>query len=142
MTDRPDVCPKCGLVIARRRCVCGFEFPPGKPSRPVVGTDGKVRQLIGDAFTPRRISTARNGPSKWEKMFWAARKSPRWQPTFAGAAAYFASENYWNWPDPTWPYMPLDGDQGLDWHRLVREVAMERLVPKPEPRRLYEEVPL
>lgn len=140
-SKQPVVCPKCGLVISRRRCVCGYEFPPGKPSRPVVGTDGKVRQYTADAFTPRRVSTAPNGPALWERMYHRSR-TVKGDRTFAEAAALFAAENWWVWPDTSWPLMPLDGDQGLDWHRHVVDVPSDRLVPKPKQHQPYEGVEL
>lgn len=61
----------------------------------------------------------------WEAMYWRA-SSPRWPATFKQAFVVFHRE-YGEWPDRRWPLMPL---VAADEFRRVRDVPMERLVPK------------
>jgi superfamily II DNA or RNA helicase len=122
----PRRCPQCSRIINSRTCPCGYEIPLGKQSRPVVSTDGTVRELTGDIFVPRRISNRPDGPALWEKMFHRS-KTAKGARTFRAAAALFAYENNWGWPSPDWPLMPV---QPLDWFRKVGDVPVERLRQK------------
>ncbi len=130
----PFRCPQCARVWTRGTVChpahggCGYVLQPGvKRSRPVVSVDGELRLVQGDIYKPRRISTASNGPQLWERMYHRSRTETG-QRTFRAAAALFAMENRWGWPNPSWPLMPIDAD---DWFRLVRDVPIDRLVPKP-----------
>jgi DNA repair protein RadD len=118
----PFRCPKCGRIISIYRCPCGFEVKPGTKSRPVVTTDGELVEHHGDIFKPRRVMQ-RDGRALWEKMYYRSR-TDRGARTFRAAAALFAYENRWQWPDPAWPLMPVNE---LDWFRLVSEVPHEDL---------------
>jgi len=119
----PFLCPQCKQVLMSRRCPCGFEIKNFVRSRPVVQTDGTLREMRGEIFKPRRVSKAPNGPAKWKSMYYRS-KTDKGSRTFRAAAALFAQENNWGWPDPTWPLMPT---QPLDWFRLVASVPMEEL---------------
>lgn len=94
--------------------------------RSVVQSDGTLRQLVGPVYKPRRLTTRPNGPALWERMYWRSRTA-KGRRTFRAAAALFAQENNWGWPDPSWPLMPK---VKRDWFLLVGEVPIERLVPK------------
>lgn len=127
----PYRCPECGLVTIAGRCFgCGWEPQGKKRSRPVVQSDGTLREMIGDIYRPRRICRKPNGAAIWERMYWRSRNGTG-RRTFRQAFALFARENHWGWPDPSWPFMPRDMN-GLDKFYLVEQVPMERLVPKPE----------
>jgi hypothetical protein len=106
------------------KCVCGRVIEKGeKTSRPVVQTDGSLKMLGGEIFRPRRICTKPNGPKLWEAMYFRSR-TEKGKRTFRQAFDLFARENNWQWPDPSWPFMPaVEGDE---W-RLVGDVPRERL---------------
>ena len=119
----PMRCPGCGRICSFWRCPCGYEFGNRKVSRPVVSTDGSLKELTGDIFEPRRICTRPDGVKLWEQMYWRSR-TKKGARTFAAAFALFAYENNWTWPSREWPLMPVED---LDVHRLVADVPMERL---------------
>jgi superfamily II DNA or RNA helicase len=123
----PFRCPRCGRIWMKgTTCLtahggCGFELGNRRKSRPVVSTDGELREMVGDIYRPRRISNAPNGQALWEKMYWRSRTT-KGDRTFRAAAALFAQE--WGWPDPNWRFMPIEEK---DWFRHVSEVPRERL---------------
>jgi superfamily II DNA or RNA helicase len=121
----PYRCPQCGMVLAVRICPCGYEAV-GKRSRPVVQTDGTLKEMVGDIYKPRNVSKQPDGPKLWEQMYHRSctKKGAR---TFNQAFALFAMEQNWQWPDRTWPLMPIDP---MDVYRKVGEVPREKLVPK------------
>ncbi len=117
----PYRCPACGMILMGPRCHCGYQG--GKRSRPVVQADGSLKELSGDIFRPRRISQHPEGPDLWRKMYHRSRTG-KGRRTFRAAAALFAYENNFAWPDPSWPLMPK---QPEDWFRHVEDVPPERL---------------
>lgn len=127
--EQPFRCPKCGrtwimgTVCRPAHGGCGYELQGRRQSRPVVSTDGQMKELSGDVFRPRSICKAANGAKTWERMYWRS-KTEKGRRTFAAAMALFAQENFWQWPDPAWPLMPI---QDIDRYRLVEDVPMERL---------------
>jgi superfamily II DNA or RNA helicase len=125
----PAVCPKCKRIVTGRVCTCGNEMHI--KSRSVVQSTGELRELRGDIFKPRSVCKQARGPEIWERMYFRS-KTEKGARTFAAAFALFAQENYWQWPDLSWPLMPLDHD---DRYRLVATVPMDRLRPKPLPHR-------
>lgn len=131
-------CPKCHQIMNRRVCLCGYEFPPGKASRPVVTMAGELKELSGDVFRPHPVCKRRDGPARWERMYWRSNHrlitkkdgTEAWvghTRTFNAAMALFAEENYWQYPDPSWPFMPLSE---YDYFELVEDVPREKLVQK------------
>lgn len=145
--DQPFTCPSCRRVWPGkgRKCSvahggCGFELPPReKRSRPVLTAKGQLKLYQGDIYKQRRLCTRPDGPKKWEKMYWRARSAKTvrklvdgewqdvtvgWDATFKQAFAMFAQENFWAWPDPSWPLMPIDP---YDEFRLVKTIPMSRL---------------
>jgi superfamily II DNA or RNA helicase len=123
----PWRCRECAAINQGRRCTqCGHE-PVGKKSRPVMTTEGSLKEMVGDIFRPRRISQRLDGPKVWEKMYWRSR-TQKGEKTFRQAMALFAAENNWCWPDPKWPLMPKYEDHS---YRLVKDVAMTDLNPRP-----------
>jgi superfamily II DNA or RNA helicase len=128
--DEPFRCPRCSRVwTVGTRCQpvhggCGYELGNNKRSRPVVSTDGSLKEMSGSAFSPRRISQKPDGPKLWERMYWRS-QTDKGERTFAQAMALYACENNWRWPDPRWPLMPKEE---IDRYRLVRDVPRDRLI--------------
>ena len=126
---RPSRCPKCGMVQVWKSAVCqgcGEEMKAGaKVSRPVVQTDGTLREMTGDVWQPRRICGRSDGPKLWKQMYFRSLQPKAKGRTFRAAKALFAYENDWAWPDPRWPYMPYN--EG-DLYRAVRDVPQDTLI--------------
>lgn len=120
----PFRCPECGMVLSFLKCKCGYVVKPGmKPPRMVMQSNGDLKPMHGDIFKPRRICRASNGASNWKRMYFRSctEKGAR---TFRAAMALFAMENNYGYPDPSWPYMPIEP---MDWFRNVADVPRERL---------------
>jgi hypothetical protein len=122
----PLLCPQCARILNGPKCPCGYTIDLRRKSRPVVQTDGTLKQMAGDIFKPRRLTQRKDAAQIWERMYYRAR-SEKWNATFAQAEAMFAAENNWGWPPKDLPLMPIDPK---DFHRKVREVPRERLIPK------------
>lgn len=120
--EDPWRCPQCAKIMKGAVCKCGFVCPP-KRSRPVVSTDGSLRQMTGDIVKPRRICKQKSMEKVWEEMYW---RSKNWKKgrTFRAAMALFAHENNYVYPDPDWKFMPIEE---MDWFRFVKDVPRERL---------------
>lgn len=124
----PFRCPECGLVLAKPRCLCGWVVPTShKKSRPVIMINGELKEVRGDVFRRRAVMNRPDGPKKWKSMYFRSRTKTG-NRTFRAAMALFAQENYWQWPDRNWPFMPRFEE---DVFRLVADVAMDRLIPEP-----------
>lgn len=125
----PFRCPQCGRIWSiGTKCLpawggCGFELGRQRMARPVVSIEGELKELSGDIFKPRRISRDSRGPAIWERMYWRSRTG-KGERSFRAAMALFAYENNWSWPDPNWPFMPIDEK---DVFKLVVDVPRERL---------------
>lgn len=124
----PIVCPECKMVLICGRCRnCGWKAPANwTKARAVVSTDGTLRMMHGDVFRPHLICKANWGPAKWERIFWASYKNKKGR-TFRNAAILFAQDSNWNWPDPTWPWMPVEE---RDWYEAIADVPLSRLIQK------------
>jgi superfamily II DNA or RNA helicase len=126
---KPSRCPACGMIQVWKSAVCqdcGHECRPGaKRSRIVVQTDGTLREMMGDIFKPRRTYSASNGPALWKRMYYRSKQPKAKGRTFRAAAALFAMENNWGWPDPKWPWMPYNPE---DWFQRVVDVPEDMLI--------------
>lgn len=122
----PVRCPKCALILATRVCPCGYEAVNQRWPRPVVQIDGTMKEMSEQLFRKRAVDTRRGAVDNWVKMYWGWFKSPRVDKSFREMAAFYATQNNWMWPDPSWPYMPI---QPIDWFRKIKAVPRERLVP-------------
>ena len=121
----PIMCPKCYAVrLSGRRCdECGHVTRTR--SRFVVQSDGKLKEMQGDIYKPRRLSKKPSDIRKWERTYircW------RGNCTFSQAAALFARENFYAYPRPEWPMMPTRDE---DEFRLVKNVPWSRLTAPP-----------
>ncbi len=117
----PSRCPKCGQIIQTKVCPCGFEVHTRV--RPVVQSDGTLKEMVGDIYKPRREAKFVGAEGKWEKCYWRAKNS-KTKMTFFQAEALFAMENYYSWPSRAWRMMPMHAD---DMVRSVVSVPSERL---------------
>lgn len=127
--SEPFRCPQCGRIWnVGTTCLpalggCGFALGTQRHSRPVVTTDGQLREMTGDLFKPRRVMKNPKGPEKWKRMYYRSRTG-KGSRTFRAAMTLFAAENNWQWPDKEWPLMPVNE---RDFFKLVSDVPKERL---------------
>lgn len=121
--DEPEPfrCPRCGMILARLTCTCGYDVRGGTRSRPVIQADGSAKEYEGDVFKTRRVSTKPNAAKIWERVYYRAKASNM---TFRQAEALFAYENNWGYPPRDLPLMPL---KDADWVRKVGDVKREEL---------------
>lgn len=119
----PRRCPACSQITVGSRCPCGHVVVANQmKSRPVVQSDGTLKEMTGDIFRPRKISTLPDGAVRWESMYFRS-LTGRGSKTFRAAMALFYQENG-GWPDPDWKWMPIHPD---DFTRYVTDVPRERL---------------
>jgi superfamily II DNA or RNA helicase len=130
---KPRPCPQCKGVQVWKGPVCqfcGWTAKAGqKWSRPVVQMDGTLREMVGDVFRPHRTYAQANGPALWKRMYFRSLQPKAKGRTFRAAAALFAQENHWSWPDRRWPLMPRTE---LDFYRSVRDVPQDELIQEEE----------
>lgn len=118
---QPFRCPECGAILTKSTCACGFEVHT--KSRPVVQSDGTLKEMKGDVFKPRRVATWPSAEADWKQTYYRAKNS-RTKMTFFQAEALYAGEHNWNWPSRQWRMMPVNP---ADMARRVCEVSPERL---------------
>lgn len=118
----PIVCPKCSKVRSRgAHCpACGFAHQGRR--RIVVQTDGQLREVRGDVYKERRVSTDPDAHKKWKQCYYRCKNSGK---TFNQARALFQRENYGAVPGPDFPLVPLSK---TDWNLPVGDVPYSRLV--------------
>lgn len=125
----PFCCPQChrvwtrGTTCSKAHGGCGYELGIRKKSRPVVTSEGMLREAVGDIFRPRRTTTFVNLIDAWRQIYYRSRSYKKGR-TFNAAMGLFAHENEGWFPDPTWPLMPRFD---RDFYRLVRDVPEDRL---------------
>lgn len=112
----PIVCPKCKMVRkAGVTCpACGFTAQ-GK-RRVVIQTDGVLREVTGDIYRERRVSTSPALHKAWTGCVFRCRNSGR---TFNQARALFQREHGGVCPGPEFPFMPKNQS---DWYLKVADV--------------------
>lgn len=116
----PSRCPSCARIVSGAVCVCGYKLGQVR-SRPVVQTDGSLKEMKGTIYPPRRVASGPSAESIWEKMFYRAKSRGA---TFRQAEALYAYENNWAWPNREWRLMPK---HDLDFYLPVNAVPAERL---------------
>jgi superfamily II DNA or RNA helicase len=120
----PIRCPQCARIVTTMWCLCGWEARGGRKSRPVISTDGKLIEMYGDIYQPRRIDERPDAVRNWKRMYYRARNAGQ---TFHQAEALYAKEHDWRWPPRTLPLMPITD---RDWYRKVNDVPFDRLFPR------------
>lgn len=118
---QPCRCPQCGQILLKSACPCGFEVHTR--TRPVVQSDGTLREMKGDVYKPRRVAKFQGAEAEWVRVYYRAKNSKN-RMTFYQAEALFAGEHHWNWPARHWRMMPFNS---ADMGRRVADVPNERL---------------
>ena len=119
------MCPRCFCVLIAGKCpACGCDCRAVKRSRPLVLPDGRLRLQTGDIYVRRAICQRPDAAKIWERMYWRSLRPKAKNRTFAKAAALFAMENNWQWPDRELPFMPM---YERDYYRAVNQCPMELL---------------
>lgn len=118
----PVRCPQCGLILASWKCQCGFRIEPKAKSRPVIQSDGTLKQMRGDIFRPRETKRLPDTAIKWQKCFFRARNSKK-KMTFNQAIGLFFHENGY-WPPADLRGMPRDR---ADLFKAVAAVPADKL---------------
>jgi superfamily II DNA or RNA helicase len=118
----PFRCPQCAMILATRRCLnCGYVVPVGVKSRPVVTSEGELKEQQGDIFPPRRRlkkdDTVYLWTTIWCRMFQANK-------TYRQAETLFALE-HWYYPPRDLALMPREP---ADWFRRIPAVPNEQLI--------------
>ena len=121
----PIVCPKCGKCrasgIACLNKDCGYQSETR--TRKVLQINGRLREIVGDVYRPRKVSNRPADVKKWISCYWRCMNAKR-PMSFRQAEHMFKRENGTH-PDPSWPMMPLSPS---DMHLKVRDVPRDRLV--------------
>lgn len=119
--SEPIVCPKCAKVRnSGAVCpACGFAYKSRR--RTIIETDGTLRQVHGDVYRPRKVSTAPEHHKAWKACVFRCKNSGR---TFNQARALFQRENGGQVPGPDFPLMPKSE---ADWYAKVKDVPFTRL---------------
>lgn len=116
----PVRCPKCGMILAGVKCPCGFTIDLTRKSRPVIQSDGSIREHRGDVYRPRFTKQEPDTQEKWNRCYFRARAAGM---TFRQAEGLFFTENGY-FPPRTLFRMPTDPK---DLFRQVAEVPREGL---------------
>lgn len=119
----PIVCSQCGRIRhGGPECPqCGHKST--KRSRVVVQHDGKLTEVEGEVYKPRKIRQKPDTERLWESMYHRAKRSRNGM-TFTQAYGLFFYENHY-WPPKNLRMMPTSD---LDWHSKVRDVPASALV--------------
>lgn len=125
---QPYLCPKCHLALKGPFCDpafggCGYTCDPRRRVRPVLTTDGRLVQHAGLMYRPRTTYKSLDGPGKWKRVYENSFKIDK-DLTFNQRCFVFAKDNNWQWPDPTWPYMPKHPN---GFYRVVRHTPRDQL---------------
>jgi DNA repair protein RadD len=119
--QEPIQCPQCfQWRLSGAECYdCGYSY--SRPGRRVLQVDGSLKLMAISELRTRRV--AKTTPKlirEWNRRIANYRKNPKLQKrTFSQAAVAFMRDNNFNYPDPTWPGMPINP---VDWFRAVSEV--------------------
>jgi len=134
-------CPKCGMVHkAKGRMIhceyCGHEMFRGKPSRPIIQADGTLTEVNGEPIKQWKIKADPGNEKTWNGLYFNAQRKGG-EVTFNQLFQQFGYKKaveagsktkpaFWKayYPPRDLPLMPQHPN---DWHRLVCDVAKERL---------------
>lgn len=125
----PIVCPKCSKVRYRGVVCpgCGFHYEGRK--RMVIETNGRLHEVKGDIFKPRRVAKEPTLEDDWKRCVYRARNAGR---TMNQARAIFQREHQGMSPNSTWAFMPA---RHADWYRKAADVYPPRKKQQPESER-------
>ncbi len=118
--SEPFLCPRCKKVLMAPRCPCGFTVT--RHSRPVVQSDGTIKEYDGDIYKAHRVLMKPNTLKLWEQCYYRAKQSKN-NMTFRQARGLFMYENHY-YPPADLPLMPTNQ---VDWFRSVKDVPREAL---------------
>lgn len=137
-----QVCPVCGMVHrALKRMIvcqyCGHQLHLGKPSRPIIQSDGTLDNVSGEPIKQWKIRRTPEGQKIWNSLYFNALKNKDGEASFNQLYAQFGYLTAVNagtkqkpafcktyYPPRDLPCMPRNKN---DWHRKVREVTREAL---------------
>jgi len=68
----PCRCPKCGLILAGRKCPCGYAVDEFRKMRPIVQSDGTVVEHVGDIFVQKIRRFIPDCVKKWNNCYFRA----------------------------------------------------------------------
>ena len=120
--DEGITCPECaGVRKSGKECPhCGHRST-GR-TRMIVQTDGKLKQMHGDAYAPKRVSRRPQDEKDWIGCIHRCKRSGQ---TFGQAAGLFVREHRGAYPDTEkWAYMPRNA---RDWAKKIKDVPTENL---------------
>lgn len=112
----PIVCPQCKAVRKTGVTCPSCNFTAKSKRRVVIQTDGQLKEVTGDIYRERRVSTSPALHKAWSGCVFRCRNSGR---TFNQARALFQRENHGMCPGPDFPFMPKS--EG-DWYLRVGDV--------------------
>lgn len=137
-----QVCPKCGMVHrALTRMIvcqyCGNKIQLGKPSRPIIQSDGTLQNVTGEPIEKWKIQDTPAVQKIWNGVFFNDLKNKGGESTFnqlyvqanyltAVEAGSRQNPAYWKayFPPRNLPNMPKNPN---DWHSKIKDVRREDL---------------
>lgn len=121
----PRRCPKCAMIRIGLSCPCGYTLDPqtGVKARPVITTDGRMIELQGDIYKPRRRLERADTVRNWTSVFCALYSAKGGTLTFRQAEGWFA-QKFYHYPPLGLALMPREP---VDWYRPISEVPTDRL---------------
>lgn len=125
----PIVCPACAAIrLSGPQCrKCGHMA--SRSVRTIIQADGSLRNMGGDIYRPRRVSTDPKGVKDWKRVFFRCKNAKNGM-TFRQAEALFFRE-HGVYPDRRWPMMPKSAS---DMHAKVGDLAWSKLNSDTQPR--------
>jgi len=137
-------CPKCGMVHKSFARIivcqyCGYEFPRGKASRPILQKEGDLVMVSGEPIKQWRIRRTPEAEKIWSGLYWnAVRKAKKGEYTSfnqlyqqfyvnrAKAAGKNGKPAFWKaYHAPR--DLPLMPKARLDWHARVHELRQNEM---------------
>ena len=122
----PINCPQCGLARSKGLTCpgCGFTIDIQKKSRLVWQKSGELKCVTTDRLPARREKLTTDTQDRWDRMFWASRKSksPRSMNFNQLLASFFREHGYY--PPKDLANMPATPD---GWRVKVSEIPYQEL---------------
>lgn len=120
----PIVCPNCSAIRSRGpECHnCGHRF--NRRVRNIIQADGTLKQMRGDIYRPRRISTDPQDLKDWKSTYYRCMNAKR-PMTMSQTIGLYVKEHDGKYPDPSWPFMPIHMS---DKSQRIKDIPPSRLV--------------